>query len=127
MVFFIFFSICITSCITLSNNIQRLIEKLILQNQILIVKITIKRIRTKFEKKKLLLFYCKNSSLKQQFFLSFAPYYFCSSYCHLSSIYIYILVSLTRLDIKKKTNIVNLQFISLPFQNNLKCMFRSHS
>jgi hypothetical protein len=100
--FFIYFSICITSCITLSNNIERLIEKSILQNQILIVKITIKRIRTKFEKKKLLLFYCKNSSLKQQFFLSFAPYYFCSSYCHLSSIYIYILVSLTRLDIKKK-------------------------
>jgi hypothetical protein len=58
--FFIYFSICITSCITLSNNIERLIEKSILQNQILIVKIIIKRIRIKFDKKKkLLLFYCK--------------------------------------------------------------------
>jgi len=84
-----------------------------LQNQILIVKITIKKVRMKSDKKKLL-FYCKNSSLKKKKILSFASYYFWSSYCHLSSIY----TSITHEIRYKKKKLILLIF------NLFHCLFK---
>lgn len=64
--------------------------------------------------KKKLLFYCKNSSLKKKKILSFASYYFWSSYCHLSSIY----TSITHEIRYKKKKLILLIF------NLFHCLFK---